>query len=55
MDSEKTAIIIASKENPLDAFAKELNSRKVLTRVLFREDMVGFESMERTLKKSIIL
>ncbi len=47
MDSEKTAIIIASKENPLDAFAKELNSRKVLTRVLFREDMVGFESMER--------
>lgn len=28
MDSEKTAIIIASKENPLDAFAKELNAEK---------------------------
>ncbi len=46
MNVNKKAAVIASKENPLTALVKEMEARGIETKLIYREDIKGYDAME---------
>lgn len=47
MSFNKTAVVISSKQNPLKSIADEMETRGISTKIIYREDVKGYDVMEK--------